>query len=137
MIKMIGFKPQEGKYEIIECEEKDTYRTMRDFIGNIIEPRDIIVNEEEGSVISMYVDEEGLLKDNPIVSVIDHAHRPILVGNVVVAKINAEGETVTLTETEIERITASTVLQLLDLSGRGQHTHCICLDRENNYYAQD
>lgn len=50
-------------------------------------------------------DDEGLLKDHPIVSAIDPSFEPMLVGNLIVGgKTNSEGDMLDLTDEDIEVI---------------------------------
>lgn len=56
------------------------------------------------SYYDIYCDDEGLLKCKPLVSAISSDHQPMLVGNLFVVKTNDEGETISLTDEEIEEV---------------------------------
>lgn len=52
----------------------------------------------------MFVDDCGLLKDSPIVSALDSNLKPALVGNIIFARHDSEGNTVSLTDDDISHI---------------------------------
>lgn len=71
----------------------------------------------------IYCDDEGLLKCNPIVSAIDSDGAPALVGNLFVVKHNEEGETISLTESQIHEVIDNVAV----LCGpRGMYIALIC-----------
>ena len=59
---------------------------------------------DEKRRFEIYVDDEGLLKEKPIVSAISSDKENILVGNLVIAKHNNEGCQIDLTDDEIDYI---------------------------------
>lgn len=52
----------------------------------------------------LYIDDEGLLKSDPTISAINNLGEPMIVGNIIFAKHDYEGETVDLTADEIKHI---------------------------------
>lgn len=74
-------------YEIIKC------RTI-DIVNRKIGDRDYLI----------ICDDEGLLKDNPILSAIDQKIQPMLVGNLLIVKNGFEGELEGLTDEDVEFI---------------------------------
>lgn len=56
-------------------------------------------------------DDEGLLKDDYIVSAIEKRFREKLVGNLIVCKHNSDGEMIGLSDEEIEEVKAAVVLR--------------------------
>lgn len=57
-----------------------------------------------GWMFDIFVDDEGLLKADPIVSAVDGNLNPMLVGNLVFANHDGHGNTVDLTDEDIEHI---------------------------------
>lgn len=59
----------------------------------------------EGKYFTFICDEEGLLKNNPVISAVDSDNRPMLVGNVLICNSNYEnGDVVDLTDEDINLI---------------------------------
>ena len=56
------------------------------------------------AVYDIYCDDEGLLKDNPIVTAFGKNLEPLLVGNLLIAQSNAYGEQVAFTNEDITYI---------------------------------
>lgn len=52
----------------------------------------------------IYCDDEGWLKDHPIISAVDSNTKPMLVGNLVVARSDEQGEQIYLTDDDINYI---------------------------------
>lgn len=61
---------------------------------------DVIYRKIGDTECTLIVDDEGLLKDNPIVSAIDVSGTPCLVGNILIAS----GEDTPLTDEEVQNI---------------------------------
>lgn len=77
----------DGFYEILNC---DCFDITHRLIG--------------GKPFDIFVDDEGLLKENPLVSAYDVNGDHCLVGNLFVVKVDDEGETISLTEEEINHV---------------------------------
>ena len=56
-----------------------------------------------GKRFDIICDEEGLLRDDPIISALDRNYQPMLVGNLFVCK-SKDGEFVSLTDKEIDHV---------------------------------
>lgn len=52
----------------------------------------------------IFVDDTGLLKDNPVVSAVTSNGEPMLVGNLIFANHDAEGETISLSLQDMDNI---------------------------------
>ena len=52
----------------------------------------------------IFVDDEGLLKDNPTISAITADNEPMLVGNLIFANHDGQGNTISLSDNDIETI---------------------------------
>lgn len=59
-LKALGFDPQTGEFTELEA----TYKEIREFIGNMIEPMDALPQ------LTLWFDEEGRLRDKPTLSLI-------------------------------------------------------------------
>lgn len=87
-------------YQILKC---DTFNIATRRIGE--------------NYYDIYCDDEGLLKCNPVVSAMFSNHQPMLVGNLFVTKTNDEGETISLTDEEIEEVKRN-LTPIFDETGR-------------------
>lgn len=56
-----------------------------------------------GEIFSIYCDDEGLLKANYQISAVDGERHPALVGNLFIAQVDEEGNTVSLTGSQIRK----------------------------------
>ena len=74
---------------------------------------DIATRKIGDTYYDIYCDDEGLLKENPIVSAINHNGEVMLVGNLLFAKHNKRGGTVGLKEKEMDEIIENTVKVVL------------------------
>lgn len=73
----------------------------------------------------IYCDDEGLFKCNPIVSAMSPNNHPMLVGNLFITKTDDEGETISLTDQEIEEVKRN-LTPLFD--EHGNYHPCIVCD---------
>lgn len=60
-----------------------------------------------GKHFDIFVDDCGLFKINPVVSVVDTDGRPLLVGNLIFANHDTEGNTTDLSQEDVETILSS------------------------------
>lgn len=105
--------------DAVECKlyEKDCVE-LQDFYDAIgCYAFDIANRDIGGRRFDIFVDDIGLFADNPIVSAIDIGREPMLVGNLVFANHDSEGNTTDLTDDDIEHI-KSNVVHYLTLNGR-------------------
>lgn len=70
---------------------------------------DIATRKVGNKYFDMFVDDIGLFRDSPIPSVLDANMQPMLVGNVVIANHDDEGNTTSLTDDDITLIKESIV----------------------------
>ena len=92
----------ENGAEVREIE--DSLEVFYDIIGcDLI---DITVREVKGIALDFIVDDEGLLKDDPVARAISLSHpsTDVLVGNIIVSQANEEGEQISLTDKEVEAV---------------------------------
>lgn len=82
-------------YDALECEILDIARRK---VG--------------GKYFDVFVDDMGLFKENPVVTAISPEGEPMLVGNLIFANHNGEGNTVSLTLTDIVMIMNAKCLAL-------------------------
>lgn len=63
---------------------------------------DIVEREVDGVVFDIFCDDEGLLKDNPVVSAVDTALRPMLCGNLIFTHHDQFGDTTGITQEDFD-----------------------------------
>lgn len=86
-VKTVEYSDYRDLYPHLECEHFDITNRI---IG--------------GKVFDVICDDEGLLKDNPVVSMVDMAFNPMLVGNLIFANHDADGNTTSLSQEDIRLI---------------------------------
>ena len=62
---------------------------------------DIVQRKIAGKYFDIYIDDNGMFVEKPIVSASDSANEPMLVGNLIFANANAEGNTISLSDDDI------------------------------------
>lgn len=65
---------------------------------------DIVSRRIGKKYFDLFIDDEGLFKEDPIISAINNLGSPMLVGNIIFAKHDSEGNTIDLAETEVKYI---------------------------------
>lgn len=81
---------------------KDYYRLME------IDLIDIVVREIGGKYYDVICDDEALLKENPIPTMLDTERMPMIFGNIIIAGLaDEEGNMTDLTDEDIVRITSN------------------------------
>lgn len=88
---------------------------------------DIAHRKIGSSIYDIFCDDEGLLKCNPILSAMSSNNEPMLVGNLLVTKSNAEGETISLADSEIAEIRKN-LTPIFD--DKGKYYPCLICDYE-------
>lgn len=78
---------------------------------------DIAYRKIDGTYYDIFCDDEGLFKDDPTITAISSQGEVMLVGNLIFANHNNEGETTSLSDDDITRIKSSRVMAMLS-SGR-------------------
>ena len=86
-------------FKKVECEElQDFYDALK---CNCF---DITTRNVGGKIFDIFVDDVGLFAENPIPSAFDSNLKPALVGNLVFANHDSEGNTVSLSDEDISHI---------------------------------
>ena len=85
----------------------------------------IQIGSNDNAVYDVYCDDEGLLKDNPIVTAYNKALKPLLVGNLLIAQSNSRGEQIDLTEDDIKYIQKFCVRYRTKLKSHPEYLYCI------------
>lgn len=115
-IKVLALDVQDGKglYET-EIENHDL-----DAIYDILkcDTFDIATRKIGGRYYDIFCDDEGLLKEEQIISAIERGLTPMLVGNLMIANHDGAGETTTLTAEDIQIIKRHTTKLADHASGR-------------------
>lgn len=107
-VNVLLFDAKTRNFKQVMCETLDDYYEYLD-----CRCFDIATRKVGQTYYDIYCDDEGLLKADPILSAINHDGEPMLVGNLIFALHNAEGETVGLTETNIAEIIDNSVMAIL------------------------
>ena len=104
-MKVAFFDTSKMEVNAVEIEDKleDFYKLIN---CNTI---DIVSRSVDGVVFDIVCDDEGLLKDEIVVSAMNHDFRAMLVGNLIFAHHDEEGGLVGLTDDEIDHIKRCTV----------------------------
>lgn len=96
--KLLAFSPVRGFWEV-ECEDLDDYYEVLE-----CETIDIVVRKIGGEAYDIICDDKGLLKDDPKISAVSPEGRVMLVGNLIFARHNDQGETISLTNDDMDQI---------------------------------
>lgn len=118
-IKVLALDVQDGKglYET-EIDNHDL-----DAVYAILkcDTFDIATRKIGGRYYDIFCDDEGLLKEEQIISAIEKGLTPMLVGNLMIANHDGAGETTGLSDADIVLIRSCTV-KIADISGGNVHT---------------
>ena len=99
LVLNVKYESGEAPIYIKECND------LQDFYDAIkADPFDIAVRNVGGRNFDFFVDDNGLFEENAIPSVVDSALNPLLVGNLVIANHDAEGNTTDLSDDDIKVI---------------------------------
>ena len=126
-MKMLLIDSRRGEDRVIETEGGlDNYYKLLD-----CEIIDITTRSIGGVFFDIICDDEGLLKDDRIVSAVDKKGRPALVGNLLISKADEEeGRQIGLTDEELFHVQ----LHIAEAtSPDGEHLHVIVLDEEEGW----
>lgn len=107
MARLLLLDIYEDRIQEVECNELDDYyKYLR------CDCFDIARRKLDNKYFDIFVDDEGLLKDDPIVSAITIKREPMLVGNLIFANHDGQGNTVSLSDEDIKLIKS----HILDMS---------------------
>ncbi len=73
----------------------------------------------KGESFDLIADDEGLLKEFPIISSVDSFGNPMTVGNLLITRIDDEGAEISITEDDIRKITSSIGLAFSPIKPNG------------------
>lgn len=97
MARVLVFDTEAQEFHEAECEALDDfYRELK------CDTFDIARRQVGSRAFDIFVDDKGALKDDPIVSAVNHEGEPMLVGNLVFANHDGAGETTSLSDEDIE-----------------------------------
>ena len=129
-MKMLLIDSERGEDRVVETEGGlDNYYKLLD-----CDLVDITTRSIGGELFDIICDDEGLLKDDRIVSAVDKKGRPALVGNLLISKADEEeGRQIGLTDEELFHCQ----LHIADAtSPDGHHFHVIVLDEEEERWEE-
>ena len=95
--RVVLFDVESGKMDVVMCKSLDDYYKYLK-----CDCFDIAVRHVKGREFDIYVDDEGLLKEHPLVSAVDSEKHPALVGNLIFAHHDSHGNTTSVTDDDIE-----------------------------------
>ena len=107
-------------FKKIECGNLDDYYKYLE-----CDCFDIANRKIGGKRFDVFVDDEGLLKENPIPTAINGSGNVMLVGNLIFANHDYEGNTTSLSDDDIEIIKKSKVV---GFSSNGEMIQLILMD---------
>lgn len=118
-MKSLFLNIEDNKFEIIETKKPDLQLFYKKIECDCI---DIAVRKIDGKAFNIILDDEGLLKEDPIVSAIDGNGNPMLVGNLMFfgGETTEDGELVGLTDAEIDHILRSVGVAVVSPEGLGR-----------------
>lgn len=118
-MKSLFFNVKENQFEVIEIEKPDLQFFDKKIGCDLI---DIAVRKIDGKEFNIVLDEEGLLKEDPIVSAIDGNGDHMLVGNLMFfgGETTEDGGLVGLTNAEIDHILRSVGVAVVSPEGLGR-----------------
>lgn len=99
MANLLLLDVENNELKELECEGLDDYYKALN-----CDCIDIVSRSVGKKYFDLIIDDEGLLKQNPIISAINNIGNPMLVGNIIFAKHDSEGNTIDLEEREIKHI---------------------------------
>lgn len=88
------------------CKVREVYcEELQDYYNELgCDCFDIAVRDIQGKKYDLYVDDIGWFRDKPIPSAVDSDNNVMLVGNIIFANHDNEGNTISLTDEDIEHI---------------------------------
>lgn len=121
MAKCLVLDVNKNETRIAECNELDDFYRELD-----AEPFDIVTKEINGRSFDIFVDDVGLFREKPVVSAIYKDHSPALVGNLIFANHDSEGNTTSLSSKDIG-IIRNNLITLIDVHS-GKEWTVVMLD---------
>lgn len=104
MARLLMLDVSRNELRETECNDLDDF--YRDLGAD---PFDIARRKIGGKMYDIFVDDMGLFKENPIVSAVSKSAEPMLVGNLIFANHDSEGNTTDLSMQDIARICSNMV----------------------------
>lgn len=101
MIKVALLNPIKNSFNVIDIDEN----SLDDLYYNLeCEYIDIVVRNVGGRQFDIVCDDEGLLKENPAVSAVDSKYNRMLVGNLIFAHHDSNGNLTGISLEEVEHL---------------------------------
>ncbi len=108
-ILVMVFKPGDKEIAQMEMNEKTFVKELQTYIGGYFSAVNL-KKLPNGDTISIYLDDEGLLKNCKQSIQNNSGGQQIYVGPIVFTRYNKEGDTISLTEKDVEVIKSFTFL---------------------------
>lgn len=102
MKKLTGIYVNAEKHSAMPTTIEHSLQAYYDLLE--VETIDIVSRNIGGEYYDIICDDEALLKDNPILSMIDTGCNPMLFGNLFIVKHDGEGNEISLKQADIRRI---------------------------------
>lgn len=107
MARVLVLSVTQNRVYEADCDKLD------DFYEHLeAEPLDIARRKIGNKWFDIFVDDEGLLRHNPIISAVTRDGLAMLAGNLIFANYDGYGETTSLTDEDIELIKKNLILAL-------------------------
>lgn len=104
MARVLVLKPETMSFSLTSCEELD------DFYAELeCHTFDIVRRQIGGKYYDIFCDDIGLYMEKPVVSAVDTDGKPMLVGNLIFANHDSQGNTTDLSDEDIVQIFAHAV----------------------------
>lgn len=104
MARLLMLDVSRNELRETECNDLDDF--YRDLGAD---PFDIARRKIGGKMYDIFVDDMGLFRENPIVSAVSKSAEPMLVGNLIFANHDREGNITDLSMQDIARICSSMI----------------------------
>lgn len=99
MARVLVLDVKEDEFRVADCNELDDFYRELD-----ASPLDVAVRKVGYKAYDIYVDDEGLFRENPVLSAVSCSGEPMFVGNLIFANNDKHGNTVSLTDADIANI---------------------------------
>lgn len=102
MARTLVLDTKKQEIRLAEC------KCLNDFYRELdAQPFDIVTRPIDGKLFDIFVDDNGLYREDPVVSAVDSEGNPMLVGNLIFMNHNEAGDTTGLSNDDIFKIVRS------------------------------